>query len=30
MSLLDAKVGWDKKTIFGDIDPKTGCPTLLK
>lgn len=30
MSLLDAKVGWDKKTIFGDVDPKTGCPTLLK
>ncbi len=30
MSLLDAKVGWDKKTIFGDVDPKTGCPKLLK
>lgn len=30
MSLLDAKAGYDKKTIFGDIDPKTGCPKLLK
>lgn len=30
MSLFDAKVGYDKKTIFGDVDPKTGMPTLLK
>lgn len=30
MSLLDAKAGHDKKTIFGDVDPKTGCPKLLK
>jgi len=30
MSLFDAKVGYDKKTIFGDVDPRTGMPTLLK
>jgi hypothetical protein len=29
-SLLDAKVGHDKKTIFGSNDAKYGMPTLLK
>lgn len=30
MSLYDAKVGMDKKTIFGDNDSRYGTPTLLK
>lgn len=30
MSLYDAKVGMDKKTIFGDTEGKYGTPTLLK
>lgn len=30
LSLLDAKGGWDKKTIFGDNDPKYGTPLLVK
>lgn len=30
MSLYDAKVGMDKKTIFGDNDSRYGAPTLLK
>ena len=29
-SLLDARVGHDKKTIGHDIDPRTGKPILLK
>lgn len=29
-SLIDAAVGMDKKTIFGDVDAKYGMPTLLK
>lgn len=29
-SLLDASVGWDKKTIIGDVDPKYGMPKLIK
>lgn len=29
-SLLDANVGYDKKTLMGDVDPIYGRPTLLK
>lgn len=29
-SLLDARVGWDKKTIMHDNDDRYGRPTLLK
>lgn len=29
-SLLDSNVGYDKKTIMGDVDPIYGRPTLLK
>lgn len=29
-SALDARVGYDKKTIMGDVDPIYGRPTLLK
>jgi hypothetical protein len=29
-SLLDARVGRDKKTIMHDIDSRYGKPTLLK
>lgn len=29
-SALDARVGYDKKTIMGDVDPIYGKPTLLK
>ena len=30
VSLEDANVGYDKKTIMGDVDPIYGRPTLLK
>lgn len=30
LSLLDAKVGWDKKTIFGDNSGRYGAPLLVK
>ena len=30
VSLLDAQVGYDKKTIMGDVDAIYGRPTLLK